>query len=86
MPCLLKMNASISLQASFNNIEKLTVITPGNKGIHTRQAFYKDKVNDNQPTMLDRATRSLGTTKVTSNVAFMAGSSQQGNARRASVG
>ena len=39
-----------------------------------------------QPTMLDRATRSLGTTKVTSNVAFMAGSSQQGNARRASVG
>ena len=44
MPCLLQINASIALQASFNNIEKLTVITPGNKGIHTRQVFYKDKV------------------------------------------
>lgn len=36
--------------------------------------------------MFDRATLSLGTTKVTSNVALRAGSSQQGNARRASVG
>ena len=44
MLCLLKMNAAIALQASFNNIEKLTVITPGNKGICTRQVFYKDKV------------------------------------------
>ncbi len=36
-------------------------------------------------TMLDKATLSFGTTKVTSNVAFMAGSSQHGNARLASV-
>lgn len=36
--------------------------------------------------MFDKATLSLGTTKVTSNVALRAGSSQQGNARRASVG
>jgi len=37
-------------------------------------------------TMLDRATRSLGTTSVMSNVALTAGSSQHGNASRASVG
>ena len=37
-------------------------------------------------TMLERATRSFGTTRVMSNVAFTAGSSQHGNARRASVG
>ena len=36
-------------------------------------------------TMLDSATRSLGTIRVMSNVALMAGSSQQGKARRASV-
>ena len=36
-------------------------------------------------TMLERATLFLGTTSVTSNVAFTAGSSQQGKARRASV-
>ena len=35
--------------------------------------------------MLDRATLSLGTTSVTSNVALQAGSSQQGIARLASV-
>ena len=35
--------------------------------------------------MLDNATRSLGTTRVMSKVALMAGSSQQGKARRASV-
>ena len=36
-------------------------------------------------TMLERATLSLGTTKVTSKVALWAGSSQQGRARRASA-
>ena len=36
-------------------------------------------------TMLDSATRSLGTIRVMSKVALMAGSSQQGKARRASV-
>jgi len=35
--------------------------------------------------MFERATLSFGTTKVTSNVAFTAGSSQHGNARLASV-
>ena len=35
--------------------------------------------------MLESATDLTGDTSVTSNVAFMAGSSQQGNARRASV-
>ena len=35
--------------------------------------------------MFDRATLSLGTTSVTSNVALQAGSSQQGMARLASV-
>ena len=35
--------------------------------------------------MFDRATLSLGTTSVTSNVALQAGSSQQGIARLASV-
>ncbi len=37
-------------------------------------------------TMFERATLSFGTTSVTSNVAFKAGSSQHGNARLASVG
>jgi len=37
-------------------------------------------------TMFDNATLSLGTTKVMSNVLRIAGSSQQGNARRAPVG
>lgn len=36
--------------------------------------------------MFDKATLSFGTTKVMSKVALSAGSSQQGNARRASVG
>ena len=36
--------------------------------------------------MFDKATLSLGTTKVMSNVARRAGSSQHGNARRAPVG
>ena len=36
-------------------------------------------------TMLERATLSLGTTRVTSKVALWAGSSQQGRARRASA-
>ena len=36
--------------------------------------------------MFDKATLSFGTIKVISNVARMAGSSQQGNARRAPVG
>lgn len=36
-------------------------------------------------TMLERATLFFGTTRVTSNVAFTAGSSQQGKALRASV-
>ena len=38
-----------------------------------------------QLTMLLRAMRSLGTSSVMSKVAFKAGSSQHGNARRASV-
>ena len=37
-------------------------------------------------TMFDKATLSFGTIKVISKVARMAGSSQQGNARRAPVG
>ena len=36
--------------------------------------------------MLETATRSLGTRRVTWKLAFLAGSSQQGKARRASVG
>ena len=36
--------------------------------------------------MLDRATLSLGAMRVISNVALIAGSSQQGKARLASVG
>ena len=36
--------------------------------------------------ILERAVRSFGTQSVTSNVALSAGSSQQGRARRASVG
>lgn len=36
-------------------------------------------------TMFDKATRSLGTIRVMSNVALIAGSSQQGKALRASV-
>ena len=35
--------------------------------------------------MFDRATEATGDTSVTSNVALIAGSSQQGKARRASV-
>ncbi len=37
-------------------------------------------------TIFDKATLSLGTTRVMSNEARMVGSSQQGNARRAPVG
>lgn len=37
-------------------------------------------------TMLDKARRSFGTTSTMSKVALMAGSSQQGKERRASVG
>lgn len=43
------------------------------------------KHSNNEQTMFDRATPVLGTINLMSNVAFIAGSSQQGKALRASV-
>lgn len=65
----------------------------GNENTHTHfindsQAGVTQAVRSSDHvtrTMFDRATRSLGTIRVMSKVALMAGSSQQGNALRASV-
>lgn len=52
---------------------------------HTHTHFLRGGRNIWQRTIFDKATRSLGTIRVMSKVALMAGSSQQGKALRASV-
>lgn len=57
-------------------------------GIYYKWVKRKQKVTQTEKlirTMFDRATLSLGTIRVISKVALIAGSSQQGNALRASV-